>query len=264
MTSLLNNRCLLAVVVQLTALCHGAWAQTPGELVRGVEVPLQSGDSRIGVVKVPSGERVWILESSGGRVLAETQAGAVWVAAGLVRPTKERPRFKAGSRVAPSQKVVQGPARIVIRVPSRQTSTSSPEMEAAFPTGRENLPPKNRAAEQRVLELVNAERSAHGLAPLVWDEDLARAARFHAAHMQVNGYFDHRTRVGRRSLPPEERIMLFSDSVRGENIGRGYRSAEDAMVAWMNSPGHRENVLDPEARYLGVGVWGRVWVQNFG
>jgi uncharacterized protein YkwD len=132
-----------------------------------------------------------------------------------------------------------------------------------MPTGREDVP-SNRRAEQQVLALVNKERAARRLEPLGWDEGLARAARFHAAHMAVNGYFDHRTMSGRRRMEAADRMALFSDKGMGENIGRGYRTAEEAVAAWMASSGHRANILAPEARWLGVGVWGGFWVQDFG
>lgn len=251
-----------AAVVVLCAEVAGA--RMAGELLRDLPVPLRSRGNQIGVVEVPAGTAVWIVREAGGRKLVETPAGTVWVPAGAVRASKETPHFRSGSGTAPTQRVLEGPARITIRVPPGRRTDATPGRVPVFPTGREDPAPGNPEAERRVLELVNAERAANRLPLLTWDADLARAARFHAAHMFENRYFDHRTLVGRKSLAAEDRVFLFSGKFRSENIGRGYRTPERAVEALMNSPGHRANILDPEARYLGVGVWGDMWVQDFG
>lgn len=125
--------------------------------------------------------------------------------------------------------------------------------------------------ESRVLDLVNQERSAAGLAPLTRAGELENAARGYAAAMAAGGFFGHTAPDG---STPSRRIDAAG--YRGwswvaENIAAGQRSPEQVMAGWMNSPGHRQNLLSPTAREIGIGhvqqpgsAYGHYWVQNFG
>ncbi len=116
-----------------------------------------------------------------------------------------------------------------------------------------------------VIDLVNVERREEGLPPHDYNAELALAAYDHAVDMSVNDYFSHASQDGRRFT---DRIQAagYDAFPRAENIARGYATPEDVMVGWMNSPGHRANILDPESNELGVGFYevGNYWVQNFG
>ncbi len=109
-----------------------------------------------------------------------------------------------------------------------------------------------KEAEARLLALVNRDRAAAGLAPLALDARLADAARAHSRDMADHDFVAHISpstgsaveRVGRVGLAPE--LLL-------ENVGRAY-SAEDAESGFMTSPGHRGNILDRRARFIGIGV----------
>lgn len=125
---------------------------------------------------------------------------------------------------------------------------------------------QERAYAERVLELVNAERSSRSLPLLTWSEAAATAAYGHAVDMDVRNYFDHDSPDGES---PGDRLAAAGAGGRGwgENIARGQGSPEAVMAAWMNSPGHRSNILHASFRSLGVGVHvatdGPWWVQNF-
>lgn len=122
--------------------------------------------------------------------------------------------------------------------------------------------------EHKVLDLVNTERVNNGLNPLVWNEQLAEVARAHSYDMAARNFFDHNNPDG---LSPFERIANYGIqySVAAENIAEGQSSPEAVMQAWMNSPGHRENILNPSLTELGVGLYvseygyGYYWTQNF-
>ncbi len=142
-----------------------------------------------------------------------------------------------------------------------------------LPTGREDVPSSSEHMEHEVFRLVNIERAARGLAPYKWSEDLARAARYHAADMVDGGYFNHdtydRDEVGGRLVlrkvgRPNRRIQPFWAAYSGENIARGQPSARAVMRSWMSSPGHRNNILAKSSTMIGVGFVEGVWVQNFG
>ncbi len=122
--------------------------------------------------------------------------------------------------------------------------------------------------QEDILELVNAERAKVGVIALKLDTKLNAAALVHAEDMQENNYFDH-TSLNGDTAQRRARAQGYNKSV-GENIGWNYHSPEEAMEGWMNSVGHRNNILSNI--YLDLGV-GRAcdsngvncyWVQVFG
>ncbi|MEV6524936.1 CAP domain-containing protein [Longispora sp. NPDC051575] len=124
--------------------------------------------------------------------------------------------------------------------------------------------------EAQVLTLVNNERKTAGCAALTADTRLAVSARMHSADMIKRGFFDHTNPDGKS---PGERIAAagFSGGAWGENIAAGQRDAASVMKAWMNSPGHKANIVNCKFKFLGVGVadgasskYGIYWTQNFG
>ena len=122
---------------------------------------------------------------------------------------------------------------------------------------------------KRVWDLTNNERRHHNLPDLTFNWQLAWAAMKHSANMANQDFFDHRQM--------EERVRAegYQYSLVGENISAGNSTPEDAMNTWMNSPGHRNNILNPQYRELGVGYFFLVndqgsvnyhyyWTQIFG
>jgi uncharacterized protein YkwD len=123
------------------------------------------------------------------------------------------------------------------------------------------------ALVQQVFALVNQERAAVGVAPLTYDAEAERAALAHTEDMVERGFFDHVTPAP-ESWTPGERLQMTGASGysrTGENIATGQRTAAAVMQAWMNSPGHRANILDPLFTHIGVGVTtsGPTWAQVF-
>lgn len=123
------------------------------------------------------------------------------------------------------------------------------------PTG-ENLAEVARAT----LCLLNIEREARGLSPLRSNGRLARAALDHSRDMVRRSYFSHQSRSGASFVDRIRRRGYFEGQRRwlvGENLGwgKGARSTPRAMVdAWMNSPGHRANILQRRFRDVGIGI----------
>ncbi len=115
----------------------------------------------------------------------------------------------------------------------------------------------------QVYRLVNEERNAAGLDPYDWNGDLALAAQLHAEDMNDQGYFSHESLDGRDFV---QRIQDtgYDGGARGENIARGQRSAEQVMQSWMDSDGHRRNILSEGSNEIGVGFIDNHWVQVFG
>jgi len=114
-----------------------------------------------------------------------------------------------------------------------------------------------------VFQLVNQERVDRGLAPYAWNRELALASQRHAADMVANDYFSHTSLDGRNFVDRAEDAG-YEGSPRGENIASGQGSAEAVMESWMNSEGHRNNILATGSNEIGIGLEERDWVQNFG
>lgn len=118
------------------------------------------------------------------------------------------------------------------------------------------------AIEREIWQIVNKERSDHGLAPLKLANDLSYVARVKSRDMNDKKYFDHESPTyGSPFKMMNDFGLKFSTA--GENIAAGYVDAAEVMEGWMNSPGHRANILTPEYEEIGIGVFGRYYTQMF-
>jgi uncharacterized protein YkwD len=115
--------------------------------------------------------------------------------------------------------------------------------------------------EQEVLIYVNKEREAAGLDPLIWDEKLRDIAEYKANEMLQYQYFSHTSPVTGGPMNLAVDYFKYETNGFGENLLYYYGSSDHNMVSaermvqdWMNSPPHRENILRPEWKKLGVGV----------
>ncbi|MFI6743031.1 CAP domain-containing protein [Nonomuraea sp. NPDC050451] len=123
------------------------------------------------------------------------------------------------------------------------------------------------ALEKEVVRLTNAERAKGGCDPLKHDARLRRAAFGHSADMAKNDYFDHDSQDG-RDMVDRIRATGFSGSTLAENIAMGQRSAAEVVRGWMNSDGHRRNIMNCSYTLIGVGAakdaQGQIyWTQDF-
>lgn len=118
--------------------------------------------------------------------------------------------------------------------------------------------------EQEVIRLVNEQRSANGLKPLTENWELSRIARYKSEDMSASRYFSHTSPT---YGSPFDMIRAFGLSYRaaGENIAYGQRTPEAVVNAWMNSSGHRANILNGSYTQIGVGYCasGNYWTQMF-
>ena len=106
--------------------------------------------------------------------------------------------------------------------------------------------------ENEVIRLVNAQRAQHGLAALTANWELSRVARYKSQDMADKGYFSHTSPT---YGSPYTMMKAFGITYRtaGENIAYGYSSPKAVVEAWMNSEGHRANILNATYREIGVG-----------
>jgi uncharacterized protein YkwD len=209
------------------------------------------------------GARVWIgriegyPDSRATLVIHGRQASAIlWVAGRRfdLRPTQGR------HHVIQELDADQLPVAVLEAAPPqpcrRSLDGSDPLMPAATWMSAE---------EEAVLLLVNQERAKYtDRPPLAGDQRLVSAARAHSQDMSDNGYFSH-TSLDGRSVGERITAAGYAWNRCGENIARGYPTPEAVMSGWMNSEGHRSNILSSNYCDLGVGyvAAGRYWTQNF-
>ena len=118
--------------------------------------------------------------------------------------------------------------------------------------------------ESEVIRLVNEIRQQNGLRPLAANWELSRVARYKSQDMRDNGYFSHNSPT---YGTPFQMLSAFGLSYRtaGENIAKGYASPQAVVKGWMNSSGHRANILNASYTQIGVGYvsGGNYWTQLF-
>ncbi|WP_447040229.1 CAP domain-containing protein [Streptomyces sp. DSM 118878] len=163
------------------------------------------------------------------------------------KPSTRAPKPDAGKESKPS------PSRAPERAPKAPPkSTPSPSAESA--------------AETAVLTLVNEERAKAGCRPVTADSGLASLAGRFSTDMAQRGFFDHTDPDGATPWDRAEKAGITD--LGGENIARGQANARSVMDAWMNSSGHRANILNCDYKTLGVGAHfasgGPWWTQDFG
>lgn len=122
----------------------------------------------------------------------------------------------------------------------------------------------------RVLTLTNAERVKAGLAPLTLNTSLRSAAQSYAEVMAPTACFGHDCGPVPDLRKRIENVAYTNWTLIGENVGAGYSTPEELVTAWMNSEGHRANILNSTYTEIGIGVatgsgmYKTYWAQEFG
>ncbi|MFS0727148.1 CAP domain-containing protein [Paenibacillus sp. 1P07SE] len=159
-------------------------------------------------------------------------------------------------------------------IPQDATAPSQPADNVTPPasngnTGNTGSQPADTGAQSQdsayaaeVVSLVNQERSKAGLAPLASDAALSRVALDKAKDMYHNNYFSHQSPTYGSPFDMM-RSYGISYSYAGENIASGQRTPQEVVTAWMNSPGHKANILGANFTKIGVGFYNNQWVQHF-
>ncbi|MFP3987148.1 sigma-70 family RNA polymerase sigma factor [Streptomyces sp. E11-3] len=202
--------------------------------------------------------------SGAGSELATPSAPATSASPSVSPSPSASPSASASPSPSPSKSAVSKPS------PTASPSTPRPSKtrpETTKPTPRPAPTPTANPADtpaEQVLAIVNAERAKAGCSAVTMDARLSRAAQLHSEDMSANDYFDHRSQDGRTF--GDRAKAQGHPSPGAENIARGQNSPESVMEAWMNSQGHRDNILNCSLSTMGIGVvtddW--TWTQVFG
>ena len=134
-----------------------------------------------------------------------------------------------------------------------------------YPGQKINVPTKDSYnIEQDVIKLVNVERANAGLSPLSYDWELGRVAQYKSQDMHDQKYFSHTSPVYGTPFTMMKNFGISYKSA-GENIAQGQTTAKAVVSAWMNSEGHRANILNKNYTHIGVGYVkdGNYWTQMF-
>ncbi len=196
-------------------------------------------------------------------------------------PTPDGDRSaSASSSPSPSASVSASPS--ASKSPSASASPSARTEKKSTPATEKKAEPQKTSSGDKqtqsgsgkpsglgaqVIALVNEERASAGCGPLTDDSLLRAAAQGHSEDMAARDFFDHTNPDGE---DPGQRITAagYRWSTYGENIAKGQQTAESVMTSWMNSPGHRANILNCDFKNIGVGIHngsgGPWWTQNFG
>ncbi|MQS38927.1 CAP domain-containing protein [Streptomyces katsurahamanus] len=181
------------------------------------------------------------------------------------------PQEKRTATAAPEQKTAtEAPERVEKPLDSDRSAERSPEPPARSSSSAASTPSSSSsshtAAEAEVLALVNEERAKVGCAPVRFDASLAKLAGDFSSDMAARDFFSHTDPDG--ATPWDRAEKAGVKNLGGENIARGQADAGAVMNSWMNSEGHRANILNCDYKTLGVGVdmgdGGPWWTQNFG
>ncbi|MZF88891.1 CAP domain-containing protein [Streptomyces sp. SID5643] len=187
------------------------------------------------------------------------------------------PSPSASKSSAAPTKTPEKPEKTQEKTPERKKPTATPsEKPDSTPSRTATKAPKapgasaalagESAAAAQVLSLVNEERAKVGCSPVAANSALTGLAQSYSEDMAARGFFDHTDPDGRTPWDRAEKAGI--SNLGGENIARGQADAAAVMDAWMNSPGHRANILNCDFKTLGVGVefgsGGPWWTQNFG
>ncbi|MFD8692961.1 CAP domain-containing protein [Streptomyces sp. NPDC059651] len=151
--------------------------------------------------------------------------------------------------------------------PAPASSPAAPSTSAAAPAPRTTAAPAAAtSAQAAVLALVNQERAKVGCSAVTASSSLTSLAQNFSDDMAARGFFDHTDPDGQ--TPWDRAAAVGVSGLGGENIARGQADAEAVMESWMNSDGHRANILNCDYKTLGVGVHfgagGPWWTQDFG
>ncbi|GMB09009.1 CAP domain-containing protein [Thermolongibacillus altinsuensis] len=159
-----------------------------------------------------------------------------------------------------------------IQTPTQQQQTQRPiqqqptQPRQQAPTQQQQTQPSAGISQyaQQVIDLTNRERARAGLPALRADTQLSAVAQRKSLDMQQNHYFSHTSPT---YGSPFDMMRNFGVTYKtaGENIAQGQRTPQEVVTAWMNSPGHRANILNRQFTHIGVGFEqaGKHWTQMF-
>ncbi|MBE7896346.1 CAP domain-containing protein [Paenibacillus polymyxa] len=174
---------------------------------------------------------------------------------------KDKAKTKTANPSSGKQTTNQGNQKASKSVTKQQTQTQNTNSGAGQSTDSNAQLSKSQFAAE-VVKLVNNERSQKGLKPLTSNAKLTEVALAKAKDMSTNNYFSHTSPTYGSPFDMMKKFGV-TYTYAGENIAMGQKTPQEVMKAWMNSQGHRENILKAEYTQIGVAYYNGYWVQEF-
>lgn len=171
-------------------------------------------------------------------------------------PVEEK--AEAPEAEAPVEEKTEAPAETeAVPSESKQAEQAEPTKETEADTGLSEF-------EQQVVNLTNEERAKAGLPALEVDTELSKVAQAKSEDMRDNNYFAHNSPTYGSPFDMMNQFGVDYQSA-GENIAKGQQTPEEVVNAWMNSEGHRKNIMNGSFTHIGVGYVeeGNIWTQQF-
>lgn len=214
-------------------------------IVPGQIINIPSSSTSTSTYTVVTGDTLWGIAAKQGISLNDLMTA--------------NPQITNSSLIFPGQK---------INLPSTTGTPSVPSTPSAptIPSGSTDI----TSLENEVVRLVNVERVKAGLPELVQNSEVGRVARIKSEDFVKNNYFSHTSPT---YGSPFDMLKSFgiTFTAAGENIASGQKTAADVMNSWMNSSGHRANILNSTYNKIGVGVakdsngslyWTQIFIRN--
>ncbi|MYS14804.1 CAP domain-containing protein [Streptomyces sp. SID4982] len=234
----------------------GGTSSGPGERVQAVGAPGNAASEQGG---------------SSGSADTPTTPGSPSTGQRTTTPASPAPSAPASAPTSQAPAPEPAPSKPAADpAPDPEPSESRTKAPAPAPKAPETSAPAavstQAVVQAEVLRLVNVERAKVGCTPVAANSALTDLAEAFSGDMAARGFFDHTDPDG--ATPWDRAAKAGITGLGGENIARGQSDAAAVMEAWMNSPGHRANILNCDFKTLGVGVHmasgGPWWTQDFG
>ncbi|WP_329137044.1 CAP domain-containing protein [Streptomyces sp. NBC_01476] len=226
----------------------GTQADGPGPAMPGSDIPSPLG----GETATPTGSGTGTGTATPS---AGTPSGTTATPKASATPTRTTAPPTTRPAPTPTRTTAAPTTPVVTSAPPRATPVQTPATTDAV-----------SAARAQILSLVNEQRATAGCKPLTASSPLDTLAQNFSDEMAARGFFDHTDPDGKD--PWDRAKALGITNLGGENIARGQADAQAVMDAWMNSPGHRANILNCDYTTLGIGIHfgtgGPWWTQDFG
>ena len=260
----MNKKVVVSLAASLTLFASPFVNKTEAAQISQPTVKVQCQTGQVVIPKEVSQQLVqgkvnleWILKNYGWTVVQQpVQQAPITKPAPTTKPVQQAPVTKPAPTTKPVQQApVTKPAPTT--KPAPQTTAPAPSKPAQPTAGLS-------AFEQQVVDLTNNERQKAGLQPLKADSELSSVARKKSEDMLAKNYFSHTSPT---YGSPFDMMKKFGITYRtaGENIAKGQRTPAEVVKAWMESPGHRANILNKDYTHIGVGYVenGNIWTQMF-